>query len=295
MNIFKASFFFILLSSTFSNKLPAQDSVKIFNYLGKKINTVVEYRNVTIDSIGKRNRGMDSLINNNQKVQWETLLKINEKKLIVANRTLKRMQVGYLDQSNYFFDSQNPVKLSGFLSVINEIYNGLTDKDFKEIVPISKQQSKGAGNFINRPNLYNISPYDTANYISNIFLFQNIPKYCNENDKWGDTLITEKSVLLNFFTIRSKSKNNLTLFFKSSMVALNRKHDNQSARDNHTTRINVFENSTITEGFMDVDPNTHLIYSIRAATTRKIESKINESIKRNATIISKFTLYNSIE
>jgi rRNA maturation protein Rpf1 len=98
-----------------------------------------------------------------------------------------------------------------------------------------------------------------------------------------------------FFAIRSISKNNLTLYFKSSIVALNHKRDNQSDPNNPKTRISIFENSTTTEGFMNIDPNTHLIYSIQATTTRKMESHINEGNKRTAIIISRFALYNAIE
>jgi hypothetical protein len=114
------------------------------------------------------------------------------------------------------------------------------------------------------------------------------------NDTWNDTLITEKAVLLISFTIKSISQNNLALYFKSSIVALNYNHGSQS-NSNNQTRISIFENSTTTEGFMNIDPDTHFIYSIRAATTRKMESNINNGDKKAVTIISKFVLNNAVE
>jgi hypothetical protein len=292
MNIRKIGVLLVFIVSL--NKIQAQDSVKLYGYLGKKINTVVEYQTVTNDSIGRHIRGIDSLINSTQKTQWETLLKINENKLVTANRTLKRIQVAYSNQSNYFFDSQTSANPSGVSLVINSIYNGLINKDFKEIVPASVQELNGISNFKNKPNQYNVSPYDTTKYVSDIFFFQNIPMRHDVNDTWNDTLITEKAVLLISFTIKSISQNNLALYFKSSIVALNYNHGSQS-NSNNQTRISIFENSTTTEGFMNIDPDTHFIYSIRAATTRKMESNINNGDKKAVTIISKFVLNNAVE
>jgi hypothetical protein len=288
MYIFKVSL--LLFTLTIPNMLFAQNPINIFGYIGKRIITVLEYHKVSTDSTETKYNGIDTLINNTEKMQWETLLKINENKLIEANRKLKRMQIAYLDQPRFFFDSENPVKFSGILSVINQISDRLVNKDFKEDVPVTTGDNNGKRFF-----LYNISPYDTTKYISTLFFLQKVPLVNKENDKWSDTLIKEKAILLNVFTVKSISKNNLTLYFRSSAVSLNDGRDNKNYSNDNSVRLNIFENSIITEGHMNIDPDTHFIYSIQATTARKMESSINEVNKKNNTVKSNFTLFNRIE
>jgi hypothetical protein len=296
MNNYKIFFFLSIFFTVVSlNRLRAQNSIKTTQYLERKIITVLEYHMITGDSVEKKYNGLDSLMNNSERMRWETLLELNKNGLIVANRVLKRIQVAYLNQPKYFFDSSNPTIFSGFLSVLNEISDRLINKTFKEVIPFSTSENNDTINNLRGLHLYKISPYDTINYVQNLFLLEKIPLIYKENDKWGDTLIAERAIHLNFFSIKSISKNNLILFFKSSVVALNHKRDNQNYSNNDKVRINIFENSTITEGYIDVDPNTHFIYSIKATTTRKMESNINETQEKSGNVISKFSLYNRIE
>jgi len=269
-----------------------QNKLGFSKYIGKKIYSDIQYRIIFQDSVTKTyNSSIDSLINNTKLTKWETSIKINQNNLIEANRKFKRMQIAYLNQSNYFFDSESTTKFSGILSIMNETSQKFLNKDFKEVTPIAISDNS---NYTKLPYLYNISPFDTVTYISSLFFLQKIPLRYKENDKWSDTLITEKAVLLNTFTIKSISKNKLTLSFKSSAILLNHQHDNTND-SNDKMSINIFENSTTTEGYLTIDADTHFIYSILGTTERKMESNINGENKTRNTIKSAFTLYNKIE
>jgi len=200
------------------------------------------------------------------------------------------MQVAYLNQSEYFYDTDHLIKLSRILSIFNTISDELINKNFSENISIDKSwYSKSS-------DLYDIKPFDTINYSESLFFLQNIPINLKEGDVWADSVNTVEYKLINSFTVKSiLSKNKLVLQYNSTLITTDSINNNVDLNDHSASGFIMSESSATSDGYITIAIDTRFIYSIQGNVVRKMKFSINGIREKGMTMVSKFQLDNTIK